>query len=125
MQHFGSTIEVEMDNYPPTPGNAFLSRIVTVLQMGVIALALASEPICTALNIQLPENIVRELKEKKMMILMGAWFVGNTINNALTSTGAFEVYYEDALVFSKLETGRMPSSMDEIVQGIMRQTNQD
>jgi len=98
---------------------------VTVLQLGVIALALAAEPLCTALNIQLPENIARELKEKKMMILMGAWFVGNTINNALTSTGAFEVYYEDALVFSKLETGRMPNSMDEIVQGIMRQTKQE
>ena len=55
----------------------------------------------------------------------GSVVVGNTINNALTSTGAFEVYYEDALVFSKLETGRMPNSMDEIVQGIMRQTKQE
>jgi selT/selW/selH-like putative selenoprotein len=96
-----------------------------MLQVGVIAFALATEPLCTALNIKLPENLMRELKEKKMMILMGAWFVGNTINNALTSTGAFEVYYEDALVFSKLETGRMPSSMDEIIQGIMRVTKQE
>jgi hypothetical protein len=29
MQHFGSTIQVEMDNYPPTPGNVRVAWTVT------------------------------------------------------------------------------------------------
>ena len=40
---------------------------------------------------------------------------GNAIENTLVSTGAFEIYLEDERLWSKLETGRIPS------QGIVNQ----
>jgi selT/selW/selH-like putative selenoprotein len=35
--------------------------------------------------------------------------LGSQIENHLLSTGAFEVYVNDQLVWSKLESGRLPS----------------
>jgi hypothetical protein len=80
-QHLGpENVDFVMENYPPTPTNAFLSKIVTMIQMGVMGAALLMDQLGNALNITIPP----EVKEKKMMILMGAWFIGNTVNNALT-----------------------------------------
>ena len=34
---------------------------------------------------------------------------GNAVENALVSTGAFEIYLADERLWSKIETGRIPS----------------
>ena len=34
---------------------------------------------------------------------MGAWFVGNTVSQNLLNTGAFEIYYDGEVIFSKLD----------------------
>lgn len=52
-----------------------------------------------------------------MMILMGAWFIGNTVRQNMLSTGAFEVSFQGTPIFSKLGTGRMPT-MAEVVEGL-------
>jgi len=39
-------------------------------------------------------------------------FVGNAIHGSLTSTGAFEVYVDNNLVFSKIQSGMMPTPQD-------------
>ncbi len=43
-----------------------------------------------------------------MAALLGAWFVGNMIQTNLMNTGAFEVFYDGAKVFSKLDSGQTP-----------------
>ncbi|EFN53349.1 hypothetical protein CHLNCDRAFT_58621 [Chlorella variabilis] len=48
---------------------------------------------------------------------MGAWFIGNTVRQNLLGTGAFEVSYDGTPIFSKLDTGRMPT-LPELVAGI-------
>ena len=53
----------------------------------------------------------------QVVILMGCWWVGNTLRNSLGSTGAFEVLYQGQLVFSKLAAGRMPT-LGEVLDGI-------
>ena len=42
------------------------------------------------------------------MFLIGAYMILNMIINSVSSTGAFEVYLDNQIIFSKLETGRMP-----------------
>lgn len=42
------------------------------------------------------------------------FFLGNNIQSSLNSTGAFEIFIDNKLVFSKLEMNRMPN-MNEIV----------
>eukprot|EP00270_Netrium_digitus_P017657 TRINITY_DN6537_c0_g1_i1.p1 TRINITY_DN6537_c0_g1~~TRINITY_DN6537_c0_g1_i1.p1 ORF type:complete len:128 (+),score=21.88 TRINITY_DN6537_c0_g1_i1:482-865(+) len=39
----------------------------------------------------------------------GVWIIGNTFNNGLISTGAFEIYHGDQILFSKLKENRTPT----------------
>ena len=52
------------------------------------------------------------MKEKSWMYMMGIFFFGNMFQNALLSTGAFEIYVDDKEVFSKLKSGKMIESND-------------
>lgn len=53
--------------------------------------------------------IFHNIEQNKMMTI-GALFAINTIGNSLMSTGSFECYVGDALVYSKLATGKVPSA---------------
>jgi len=44
-----------------------------------------------------------------MMTMVGIFFLGNMIESSLLSSGAFEVTVNGETVWSKLETGYMPS----------------
>lgn len=101
---------------PPLP-QAFLSRVLGFAQAGAILAALGGERIAEAAGVALPPQYVAALREKRMAIVMGVWFVGNMINNSLISTGAFEVFANGQLVFSKLATGQMPT-LAEIMAGV-------
>ena len=50
------------------------------------------------------------MAESKWQWGMGVWFVGNQVSNSLISTGAFEIYVNDRLEYSKLASGQMPAS---------------
>jgi selT/selW/selH-like putative selenoprotein len=114
-QHLDNVL-VTLENYPPSPQNQRLSRMVSAIQYTAIATALLADWVYT---------VPPSLREKKMMIIMGAWFLGNTINNGLTSTGAFEIFVDDTLAFSKLQSGRMPQNMEEITATVSRMLHKD
>lgn len=40
---------------------------------------------------------------------MMTFFAGNMVTNSLSQTGAFEVYYDGVLVWSKLQSGQPPN----------------
>jgi len=52
-----------------------------------------------------------------MMTMVGVFFLGNMIESSLLSSGAFEVTVNGEPVWSKLETGYMPS-MEHLISVI-------
>ena len=98
-----------LENYPPSDTNVMLSKLLTALQAVMIIGALTIENF-----VALPS----EIREKKMLIVMGALFVGNTLKNSLMSTGAFEVMFDDQVLWSKLATGQMPRSEVDVVSAL-------
>jgi selT/selW/selH-like putative selenoprotein len=46
------------------------------------------------------------------MFLLGGYFLINMLQSQVSSTGAFEIYFDERLIFSKLATGRMPSPLE-------------
>lgn len=46
------------------------------------------------------------------MFLIGGYFLLNMIQSQVSSTGAFEIYLDNRLIFSKLATGRMPNAQE-------------
>ena len=59
----------------------------------------------------MPEAI-KSIQESKWMYSIGAFFIGSQISAGLLQTGAFEIYINDELAFSKLETGRQVTEGD-------------
>jgi thioredoxin reductase-like selenoprotein T len=91
--------------YPPGPTKTMIATIITVLQYLFWALIMIGESLFNMLG--LPTEPIKKLQENKWMYMLGSMFLCNTIKNGLTQTGAFEVYVNNNLVFSKLETGRI------------------
>ncbi|KAI7840906.1 hypothetical protein COHA_005434 [Chlorella ohadii] len=119
-QHFGPELPVELANHPAPPLQAALAQALFVVQLAAMAVVGAGQqaaPYLQRLGIVLPAEYWRTMQEKKIGILMGLWFLGNTIRTNLVSTGAFEISYEGVPIWSKLETHSMPT-LQHIVNGI-------
>jgi len=49
-----------------------------------------------------------QLMRENPLLSVGFLFLANSLSSQLLSTGAFEVYYDEQLIFSKLQTGELP-----------------
>ena len=65
----------------------------------------------------LATETVDGMVESKFTWCFGVHFVANMICQNLMNTGAFEIYFEDELVWSKLATGRLPT-WPELTDGL-------
>jgi len=59
-----------------------------------------------------PPAIYYRMKNNQMIVIIASMFIGNSISGSLLSTGAFEVYLDNKLIFSKLRSGLMPNIQD-------------
>lgn len=56
-----------------------------------------------------PPQIYQKIKDNKLIAGVFVYFAGNFLKSFITSTKAFEIYINHALVSSALETGTMMS----------------
>lgn len=110
-------IEVVPSTFPVTPSRLLAGQILSVIQMTAIVFFLFAERAAAMMGIQLSPDMARGLSEKRVGLCIGTWIIGNFMKNSLTSTGAFEIFYDGQKIFSKLDTGRLPS-LTEINDGI-------
>jgi selT/selW/selH-like putative selenoprotein len=96
-------LEVVGTNYPVSPPKALAIKLVFGAQVAVIGLTLAGEKL-----FPVPPPWLKTLQESKLQSCLMAWFAGNLVSQNLQATGAFEVYYDGAVIFSKLQSGNAP-----------------
>ena len=82
--------------------------------MAFFAILIMGETIFQAIGIQTPD-FVKKIQESKFLYGIMGFLVTNMIQANLTQTGAFEIKVDGVLVFSKLQSHRMPS-MQELVE---------
>jgi selT/selW/selH-like putative selenoprotein len=109
-------VPVVGSNYPVPPLKIFLAQLVTLLQVTICLLALFGEGACELLKID-PPDWLRSMAENRTSTCLFAWFLGNTVAQNMTNTGAFEIAYNGKMVFSKLDASRMPT-VKEIMDGV-------
>jgi len=114
-------LQVHGLNYPPPPLRAYLAQALSVLKLLIIACVAMGQNPFIWLNINTPNAFYWALNNKIFACMM-IFFVCNAIEGQLISTGAFEVSFNDVPVWSKLETGRIPSGQEifEIVKNNLR-----
>jgi selT/selW/selH-like putative selenoprotein len=87
---------------------ALLSRVVSILQIGIFVLPFLVTRIPAVMN----HPYYRVFEQRKMMFLIGGYFLLNMLQTQISSTGAFEIYLDNRLIFSKLALGRMPNASE-------------
>ncbi|XP_078435143.1 selT-like protein [Wolffia australiana] len=105
-------IDVVLSNYPPPLPKRLLSKLVPVAQAAVIGIMMGGDQIFPRLGyIQLPPWYL-SMRANRFGTIASSWLLGNFVQNFLQSTGAFEVYCNGYLVFSKLKEQRFPSEIE-------------
>lgn len=97
-------------NHPPTEQNQFISQIIGYMQMCGFGLLIFGHYIFSALKIKEPPMI--EWMSNNKMNSFCIIFMMGFASSQLMATGAFEVYYNGNVIFSKLEEGRIPHIQD-------------
>ncbi|KAG6678056.1 hypothetical protein I3842_14G061100 [Carya illinoinensis] len=105
-------IDVLLANYPPSLPKRLLGKVVPVVQIGAIAIVVAGEQIFPMLGFLTPPRWYYTLQANKFGTIATFWLLGNAAQSFLQSSGAFEVYLNNELVFSKLKEGRFPGEIE-------------
>lgn len=96
--------------HPPTLFGELVGTVVSLVWFGGITLLLAGNYVFQALKMPEPEWY-QYMKQNTGTVFIGL-FILNNIGGAMMQTGAFEIYLNDELIYSKLQTGRMPTGLD-------------
>ncbi|CAL1547186.1 unnamed protein product, partial [Lymnaea stagnalis] len=109
------------DNYPPPVIQATLAQVLAVLKFVFIGLVMTGYNPFPSLNLQTPGFFSWAIENKMYACLM-LFFISNAIEGQLISTGAFEILFNDVPIWSKLETGRIPSpsEMFQMIENNLR-----
>lgn len=104
-------LDVEGKEYPLPPFKKFFSKFTFFTQISVSFLIFGGQKYKDKLTM-IPPGVFDALEKNKWFVMIGNFLLHQWLNRYLSSTGAFEVYYKDKLIFSKLESNRLPSELD-------------
>ena len=71
-----------------------------ILQFTLIGFVVFGDQLFAALGMQAP-GFYADIRDKKLVFGMGAWFLGNMVQSSLNSTGAFEIFFSGSKVKRK------------------------
>lgn len=94
--------------YPMKSSSKLLSNLIYAFQIGMSILMIGGNWIFGKLGI-VPPPIYHKLVKYKMFIMFGIFFLCNHLRSIVINTNAFEVYFNEQLLFSKMATGDYPT----------------
>lgn len=84
-------IDVVLANYPPPLPKRLLSKMVPVVQFGMIGVVMGGEQIFPRLGFAAPPQWYYSLRANRFGTISSTWLLGNFLQSFLQNTGAFEV----------------------------------
>ncbi|KAL4369483.1 hypothetical protein GQ457_05G017980 [Hibiscus cannabinus] len=105
-------IDVILDNYPPPFPKRLLSKVVPVFQFGVIWIIMVDKQIFPMIGIMMPLPWYYSFHGNRFGSIVTAWLLGNVMQSFLQSSGAFEVFCNGELVFSKLKQRKFAGEIE-------------
>ena len=106
-----TSLNVEDKEYPIPQNKKFFSKFTFFSQMGISLFIFGGQKMKDKLTM-IPPGVF-DIVDKNKWVIMIANFLGHQwLNKFLSTTGAFEVYYKNRLIYSKLASNRLPSEAD-------------
>lgn len=106
-------LKIDGANYEVTGPNAVIADIIGHLRLVCFFMLFAGDFVFNmfgGIN-QMPDLVKdshKYIQENKLQFGIGVFFISSIIQSNLMQTGAFEIYVNGNLEFSKLETNSMP-----------------
>ena len=120
------TGQIRGANYPPPAYAQVAAQVAGLVQMAGFAMVLLGDKLFEWMGMPAP-SWLGSLQENKLMCFAGLMMM-NSVVASMSQTGAFEVTLNGQVVFSKLETNRMPTPAELVAKfeslGIMRPTGE-
>ncbi|VDK69240.1 unnamed protein product [Litomosoides sigmodontis] len=113
------SMKINGANHSPKAWKNALAQIIGLGKIVLIALIVMGQDPFASLGQPTPRIFSWAISNKISSCMM-LFLLSNTIESSLMSTGAFEIYLGDEQIWSKLESGRMPSPL-ELVQIVDQQ----
>lgn len=111
-------MNISGDYYPISKQAQFISYIIYAIQVLICYLIVFKEHSRNTLTF-LPAKVFEFFENKSPISCFLVYFIGNGLVNSISNTGAFEVLVDNKLIFSKLQSGRMPH-VDEVMSLIKK-----
>lgn len=100
-------LRVINNEYPIKNSKKMLSKLIMFLQYAIILFIFFGEKVFGYLKMPVPA-IYYKMTQYKMFIVFGVYMFGNNLSSMLTSSGAFEVVFNNEVLFSKINQGGFP-----------------
>ena len=112
-----SNLFVKGEEYSINESRKMFSKFTYITQIGVSILLLFPKYLHLGLPF-LSQNTIQIIDKYKHFIILGNFIVHYTMNRFLSTSGAFEIYYNEKLIYSKLQTKNLPSisNIEEILK---------
>uniref|UniRef100_A0A7S0AXM0 Uncharacterized protein n=1 Tax=Pyrodinium bahamense TaxID=73915 RepID=A0A7S0AXM0_9DINO len=111
-------LEVRGAEYPPPADKVMAAQVVFYIQMALFGFVFMGENLFSAMKMAVPP-LVAQVKENMFASFMFIWLVGNMIQGSLLSTGAFEIYHGNQLIWSSLQEKRLPN-MEDLIKAFQK-----
>ena len=106
LHNFFPNASIEGMTYPPPATNVMLANLASVIFFVGLLLMFAGDFISQQVQIPQVRELCQFISQNKMQVFIGLYVI-NMIGTNMLSTGAFEIYANDVLIHSKLETGML------------------
>jgi selT/selW/selH-like putative selenoprotein len=105
--------------FPPPPAVELAAHILSAMQMlGLVWMVMGGDKLLRMIGFRQLPSFYWTVNENPVPFAIGLYLLAPQVLAKFQGNGAFEVYLDDGLAFSKLETGRMPSQ-DDLVQPLL------
>ncbi|EFO89893.1 hypothetical protein CRE_07512 [Caenorhabditis remanei] len=104
-------MEVEGANFAPVLWKAYAAQAVSFIKLALLVIVLTGSNPFERLGYGYP-GFLQHAHGNKMSSCMLLFMLGNLVEQSLISTGAFEVYLGNEQIWSKIESGRVPSPQE-------------
>jgi len=102
------SVQVTQEEFVLPQWRQKLGYVVIALQMVFCALPFYGEGVLRIFGLD-RSKLFLMMKEKKWIFLGASFMLGSLLRGQLSNSGAFEIYQDGRLLFSKLETGYLPT----------------
>ena len=106
-----TNIFVDGKEYPIPENKKLFSKFTYITQIGVSLLLFFTKSLKLGLPF-LSDNTIKIIEDYKWLIIIGNFIIHYWLNKYLVTSGAFEIMYNNKLLYSKLKTHILPKELD-------------